>query len=233
VSNRRTLLLLVLTLLISAACSVGRSRTPSDEPAPPPGQQQTATAGDADEFERDLRGAISVAEQYWQGQFATFGQQFRPVRQVIAYRQDGEIGCGGQELTRNNAAYCPAGDFIAYDVNWAAAAFQQIGDAFLYFLLGHEYAHGIQVRLGLDARFTIEQELQADCLAGAYIGDSVRARRLELEEGDIDELRNGLIAVGDAPGQPWFAEGAHGSARQRAEAFFSGYQRSINPCGIR
>jgi predicted metalloprotease len=229
---RKSLLLLLVLTLAVGGCAIGR---PSDRPdrQPPPVPPRTATAtGDADEFERDIRGAVTVAEEYWRAQFAASGRQFRPIRQVIAYRQDGEVSCGSQELTRNNAAYCPAGDFIAYDVNWAAAAFQQIGDAFLYFLLGHEYAHGIQVRLGLEYRFTIQQELQADCLAGAYIGDSVRVERLQLEEGDIDELRQGLVAVGDAPGQPWFAEGSHGSPEQRTEAFFSGYQRSIRPCGL-
>jgi uncharacterized protein len=34
-----------------------------------------------------------------------------------------------------------------YDVGWAVVAFDRIGDAFLYLLLGHEYAHGIQLRL--------------------------------------------------------------------------------------
>ena len=106
-------------------------------------------------------------------------------------------------------------------MNWAVAAFRQIGDAFLFYLLGHEYAHGIQARLGIQHQFTIQQELQADCMAGAYIGDSVRGVQLNLEDGDLDELRAGLVAVGDDPGQPWFAEGSHGTAEQRTESFFA------------
>jgi hypothetical protein len=34
---------------------------------------------------------------------------------------------------------------------------------------------------------------------------------LQLPDGDIDELRRGLEAVGDDPGQPWFAKGFEGS----------------------
>jgi predicted metalloprotease len=143
------------------------------------------------------------------------------------------VSCASEALGLNNAAYCSAGDFIAYDVNWAFEQFQQIGDAFIFYLLGHEYAHGIQLRLGIQKQFTIQQELQADCMAGAYIGDSVRDKELQLEDGDIDELRQGLESVGDAPGQPWFAEGSHGSGRQRTQSFAKGFDDGLSPCDVR
>jgi predicted metalloprotease len=210
---------ILCAVALTASCAVGVLGRPSAQP-------------DTDDFRDDLTGAIKVAEQYWAGQFQSAGIRFEPIGKIIPYTRDGEVDCGGQPLTRNNAAYCSAGDFIAYDVNWAAQQYRDIGDAFLYFLLGHEYAHGIQVRFGLEYRFTIEQELQADCLAGAYMGDSVRSRALTLEDGDIQELQQGLISVSDDPGQPWFAEGSHGNASQRTTAFFSGYQQSVRPCGL-
>jgi len=230
--SKRTILVLVIALIIGAACGVGRPGGEPGDPGSGAGPGTSEQQPDADEFEGDVRGAVTVAERYWRQQFSYTGARFTPIRQVIAYERDGQVRCGRAPLTRNNAAYCPAGDFIAYDVNWAAAAFRQIGDAFLFFLLGHEYAHGIQVRLGIQYQFTIEQELQADCLAGAYIGDSIRDKQLQLEDGDLEELRAGLIAVGDDPGQPWFAPGAHGDAEARTKAFFAGYQGSIKECGL-
>lgn len=226
--SKRTIVVLLIGLIIATACAVGRPDGEPGRPGAGPENRQPA----ADEFEQDIQGAVTVAERYWRSQFSVAGERFRPLRQVIAYQRDGEVRCGREPLTRNNAAYCPAGDFIAYDVNWAAAAFEQIGDAFLFFLLGHEYAHGIQVRLGTEYRFTIEQELQADCMAGAYIGDSIRDKQLQLEDGDLDELRAGLIAVGDDPGQPWFAPGSHGDAEARTKAFFAGYEGSLDECGL-
>lgn len=227
----RWLRLAALTMaLFATACFVGstdESSPPAESATSAPGAQEDGTMT-VEEFEQDITGAVQVAEQYW-GQRV---QNFEPVRQVIAYQRDGEVSCGGQPLTRNNAAYCSAGDFIAYDVNWAVAAFRQIGDAFLFYLLGHEYAHGIQVRLGIQYRFTIEQELQADCMAGAYMGDSVRAKSLTLAEGDIEELQQGLLAVGDDPSQPWFAPGAHGTAEQRTDSFFNGYEQSLDACDL-
>jgi predicted metalloprotease len=210
-------LAIIVVLVVGAGCVNGGTSQPQADPA---------------EFERDISGAVQVAEEYWQGKFSAAGVPFQPIRKIIAYRDDGEVLCGSEPLTRNNAAYCPTDDFIAYDVNWAAQQFVNIGDAFLYFLLGHEYAHGVQVRFGVQYLLTISQELQADCLAGAYIGDSVRAGRLELQQGDLDELKTGLVAVADDPGQPWFAPGSHGNAMQRTTAFFSGYQSSIPPCGL-
>jgi predicted metalloprotease len=229
-----TRLAMLVLALFTAACFVGTGDSEDPDAPPgsspgsgPPGEQEDGTMS-IDEFQRDIQGAVEVAEAYWEQRV----ERFQPVRRIIAYQRDGEVECGGQPLTRNNAAYCAAGDFIAYDVNWAVAAFRQIGDAFIFYLLGHEYAHGIQVRLGIEYRFTIQQELQADCMAGAYMGDSVRANALRLDDGDIDELQQGLLAVGDDPGQPWFAPGAHGTAEQRADSFFSGYQKSLDACSL-
>jgi predicted metalloprotease len=151
---------------------------------------------------------------------------------VIAYTGADEVACGGSPIGANNAAYCSDGDFIAYDVNWSLGAFRQVGDAFIFYLLGHEYAHAVQARLGIRKRFTIQQELQADCMAGAMLGDSVRAEQLSLLDGDLQEFRTGLAAVGDDPGQPWFAEGSHGTAEQRTDAFTKGYDGSLAACDL-
>jgi predicted metalloprotease len=231
--------LVILAPLAAAAIALGcmsGPRAPSTEPRPTPtatgATNQPEGTDTPQEFAQDIEGARQVADAYWAKQFAAQQQSFRPIRRVIPYEQDGEITCGDQPLSRNNAGYCPAGDFIAYDVNWAFAAFQQIGDAFIYYLLGHEYSHGIQQRLGIQQRYSIEQELQADCMAGAYIGDSVRDRQLTLQDGDLEELARGLEAVGDDPGQPWFSEGAHGTARQRTRAFQNGLDESLKPCHV-
>jgi uncharacterized protein len=205
----------------------------------PPVTETTAPGGSdpdgtetPEEFAADIDDARKLAEEYWDAQFRESGIRFSPVSRVIPYERDGEVDCGGQALGRNNAAYCSAGDFIAYDVNWAFGAFRQVGDAFIFYLLGHEYAHAVQLRLGVQAQFTIQQELQADCMAGAYIGDLERQGRLSLQPDDTEELAAGLEAVGDDPGQPWFAEGSHGTARQRTQAFANGYQDSLEPCNL-
>ncbi|AGZ43558.1 neutral zinc metallopeptidase [Actinoplanes friuliensis] len=234
------LLAFVAAALVALGCvSVPEEDTGAPARPAPTTARTTGPAGEdpdgtdtPEEFAADIGDATRVAEEYWKKQFSDSGIDFRPVKRVIPYEEEGEVECGGQPLGLNNAAYCSAGDFIAYDVNWAFGAFRQIGDAFIFYLLGHEYAHAIQLRLRIQKEFTIEQELQADCMAGAYIGDTERKGHLKLDEGDLDELAAGLEAVGDDPGQPWFAEGAHGSAEQRTDAFDNGYRRSLDPCGV-
>ncbi|GAA1587998.1 neutral zinc metallopeptidase [Actinoplanes couchii] len=224
------------TFVLLAGCAPtapGRQDPPPDRAADP----TVAITGSVDpdgtdtpeEFEKDIRGSQLIAEQYWEQRL---GGSFQAIRQVIPYERDGEVDCAGQPLPRNNAVYCSAGDFIAYDVNWAFAAFQQIGDAFVYYLLGHEYAHGVQARLGIRKEFTIEQELQADCMAGAFIGDMARQQVLTMQDGDTQELADGLAAVGDDPGQPWFAPGSHGTPQQRFQSFADGYENSLAACNL-
>jgi len=217
-----------IAVLVALACSVGGA---DEEPGPSSTETRRAQQPTVEEFKQDIGAAVQTVEGYWGKRFNRGGRQFEPIRQVIAYTRDGEVSCGGQPIPRNNAVYCSAGDFIAYDVNFAVRAFTRIGDAFIYYLLGHEYAHGIQIRLGIAYNFTIQQELQADCMAGAYVGDSIRDKELTLEPGDIEEFQQGLLAVGDDPGTPWFAPGAHGTAQQRTAAFFNGYRGSLTPCG--
>ncbi|NES13105.1 MULTISPECIES: neutral zinc metallopeptidase [unclassified Micromonospora] len=237
---------LLVAVVVAAGCMGGGldQGDPRGEPRQP-GQEQTrqpaspgarTTRADGTtsvtEFKQDFNDAVGIAEQYWTARFRASGERFQPIRRVVPYSRAGEVSCGGQALPRNNAVYCSAGDFIAYDVNWSVSAFRQVGDAFLFYLLGHEYAHGVQVRLGIRYNFTIQQELQADCMAGAYIGDNVRDKVLTLDRGDLDEFREGLLAVGDDPDQPWFAEGSHGTAEQRSDSFFRGYERSLDACGL-
>ena len=215
---RRTVRALAATAAVAAVLTGCELAAPSD-----PGAGQ----GDLGE---DVSFAVQAAEGFWTEQFAAGGDRFTPVGKVFGYTPGEGGGCGGEVLVPRNALYCPAGRFIAYDEEWTQAGYDQLGDAFVYYLITHEYGHAVQDLVGAQSEFTISQELQADCFAGATLGNRIRAGDLVLEDGDIDELLSGLAAVADEPGTPWFAEGAHGSVRQRTQAFANGYDREIEAC---
>jgi uncharacterized protein len=244
-------LAVLVSCLLLAACSLV---TPAASPLPgdavPAAAQAgsdpaTGTAADAatqrarraaapskrpSEITQDIEGAVTSVETYWRNQFSLRDMTFEPVERVYAYTPGDGSTCGRQLNVPRNAAYCVPNDDIGFDVQWTAETYRALGDAFVYYLIGHEYAHAIQQRLGVNHKFTIQFELQADCWAGAYIGDQVRAGVLTLEKGDVPELAAGLRSVGDPAGTPWFDPRAHGSAAERMAAFNKGFVSSLPAC---
>jgi predicted metalloprotease len=196
------------------------------------GQARGADSGQGrdGEINEDVQSAVRSVEQYWTARFAAERRRFRPVQRVYGYSVGDGSTCGGQPNTPRNAAYCFADDTIALDRQWLADSYDTLGDAFAYYLIGHEYAHAVQRRRGIAFDVTIQYELQADCFAGAFIGDQMRTGALVLEDGDLEELNAGLRSVGDPEGTPWFDPRAHGSAAQRVAAFQRGFESSLEGC---
>lgn len=237
------LLLLLCAALAGCAGQTGTS-TSSTSSGPSAGTsagrasgldpRQTTAAGavlaSRPDIAADLKGAVSTVKQFWSDEFARSGRRFQPVRTVYAYVPGDGSTCGGTPNVPNNASYCRPDDDIGFDVRWTAKVYDGLGDAFVYYLVGHEYAHAIQQRLGTSFDHTIEYELQADCYAGAYLAGEIRSRALTLEDGDIAELKAGLRAVADPENTPWFDPQAHGTAEERITYFGRGFDGSLRSC---
>ena len=144
-----------------------------------------------------------------------------------AYLGEDGPSCGGEPSVPFNAFYCPAEDFLAWDENLMAAGYEQIGDAWVYLIIAHEWAHAIQARLQRD-QVSVQAELQADCLAGATIFGAAERGLVEIEPGDTEELAATLQAVADD--FPWTKESDHGDARERSASFSRGAQGGVQAC---
>ncbi|WP_432987285.1 hypothetical protein [Dactylosporangium sp. CA-233914] len=60
---------------------------------------------------------------------------------------DGQISCGPSRSRPRTRHIARSGDFLAYDRNRSEQAYNDMGDAVVFFyLLGHEHGHGIQQR---------------------------------------------------------------------------------------
>ena len=140
------------------------------------------------------------------------------------------------------AFYCPADDTIYVAQRFAAELYQGVarglpgeqagygraaGDFAVAYVLAHEYAHNLQQELGIFGNGVGESarpfELQADCLAGTW-ANSAYAQG-ELHPGDLDEITNAALAVGD------FDVGNaqhHGTPEERRDALLAGF-RSGSP----
>lgn len=189
--------------------------------------------------EQELTDALTVVDQYWTDNYEWyFGEEY--TAPLVYTGSEGVQGmytsgvdsyaCGGEEgLVPSNALHCaePVGeDWIAVSDDLLHEGTAQIGDAFVYAVVAHEWAHAIQQRQpGWTAPWT---ELQADCIAGATLAEATDQGLLSWDEGDEEELAVGLQAVADETG--WTDTTSHGSAEERIAFFQHGVDEGVEGC---
>jgi predicted metalloprotease len=177
--------------------------------------------------------SFELLNEYWSREFAERDVAYAPPKELVSYWNRGQDkGCGGQPAGRSNAQYCPPTNTISWDGNWVyGQLYRQVGDASVAFLLGHEYGHLVQQRIGTINEFalTIEGELNADCLAGAWLG-AVDREVLPLSDVDFDELDLTALILADGGGVPWTNPSAHGTASQRRRALMLGGIGGFEAC---
>jgi predicted metalloprotease len=199
--------------------------------ATPDSAEPTIDPAKVEELFEDADTAVSVVDQFWLDHWSEFftgsyldpgvyGGYFGPENPPC-----GEIYSDGS----NNAYYCPADDYIAWDWGLMTANFldEAIGDSFVYVVIAHEWAHAIQQRLDLSLH-SLSAELQADCLAGAAISGAEADGTLLIEPGDRGEIFQSLAAVADEV--EWGDSEDHGSADERIEAYQLGEAEGVLGC---
>lgn len=156
-----------------------------------------------------------VVQDVYNGIISLYGYQAVP----LAY-YNVEIGSMSPCGPINGSAYCLL-DHTIYittnDIQWA----YQYGDAALAYIVAHEYAHAMQTAFKFKPDITPISELQADCLAGLYLGviDNVY-----FDAADIEEIQNFAYRIGDD--NTW-AEDHHGTPAQRVSAVSIGINASL------
>ena len=218
---RTTVGLAVVTAVTAFVAACGSTST-SPQPTGPV-EQTDRRAMDVDE-----QAAVTAIDSFWRSHFADlFGRPYTSPRVAGGYVGADGPACGGEPSVPYNAFYCPEGDFLAWDENLMAAGYSQIGDAWVYLIIAHEWAHAIQKRLDR-GQVSVAGELQADCLAGASLAGAARDGLIKIEPGDADEIARTLAAVSDD--YPWTDESDHGNAQQRTAAFNSGAAGGVAAC---
>ena len=170
-------------------------------------------------------------DTFWEAQFEAEAIIYDPPIKFQAYDSEIETECGLAEL--NNAFYCGADHSIYYDINFLQEQLNGNGDFAPVLIIAHEWGHLVQSLLGIlgdEELLTIQTELQADCLAGAWAADA-DARGL-LEQGDFDEGIIALFNVGDSRGTPFFDPRAHGTSGQRIDSFKGGFEAGLEACTL-
>lgn len=182
---------------------------------------------DTDTRAVDEGSAVSITGRFWDGWFADQGLRYIPPTVVGGYIGTRGPRCAGEPSVPGNAYYCTDGNFLAWDEDLMQAGYTDIGDAWVYLVIAHEWGHAIQAQLP-DRFVSPAAELQADCLAGAALQGAADQGLVQIEPGDDEEIAQTLAAVADD--YPWTDESSHGDARQRTAAFQDGVSGGVEGC---
>ena len=210
----------------------GRTGTPTD---------------DAGKFAGSILGDT---EDFWGAYFANAGSQY-PKTTMVLYEDQTPSACGTGQAAMG-PFYCPSDHKVYLDLSFFSELerrFGAPGEFAQAYVIAHEVGHHVQTTLGvLNDRsglsrtqanaISVQQELQADCLAGMW-GRSA-ATRNKLEPGDVDDGLRAAAAIGDdrlqrqSSGRVVPESFTHGSSEQRVAAVKQGLNSTdMSGCGIR
>ncbi len=189
-----------------------------------------------------FQSAIADVQAFWAKKLpAVYGIDYEAIPQdrLVAYSEaNPPPACGGSGTTpykdvANNAFYCSAGDFLAWDAQGLIPTIQkQFGDFAVALVAAHELGHAIQERTGTSAGSTIPLELQADCFAGAWAQHATTTTddTFNVKKEDLAQALSGYLYFRDPTGTDPTSEGAHGSAFDRISAFNDGFSGGVQRC---
>ena len=195
-------------------------------------------------------GVAIDAQDYWARALpASFQTQYQPT-QTVFFENGVNTGCG-QASSQTGPFYCPLDNLVYIDLGFMQQLEEQLvgttSDLAEQYIVAHEYGHHVQNLLGTNAQvhqaqqrdpsranqYSVALELQADCYAGAWVGDAASRGLLD----SPDEIREAVAAaegVGDdriqqsTQGRVDPESWTHGSAEQRQSWFLRGYN-TIDP----
>jgi hypothetical protein len=190
------------------------------------GDLVTNVANDLDAFYRDV---LSYTDFDYESPGFVYVEEGQSVQTACGRAEEGFWGF-----------FCPPDVTIYVDASLIA----QLDDEFEFaaaFVIAHEWAHHVQTLVTFDRvtsdpndwneLWSIELELMADCMAGAWALD-VDTRGL-LETDDIDEAVEFTVQyLGDPAYIDEYDQQAHGSADQRVQSFLNGYENGFSDCNI-
>ncbi len=193
-------------------------------------------------------GYVNSIQAYWSEVFSAEGLKYAPA-QTVLFSGATEAACG-YASSAVGPFYCQLDQSVYLDL----AFFDELqtrygargGTFAVAYVLAHEYGHHVQDLLGIlqtmqssggkgPQSMTVLTELQADCLAGAWVSNAVDTGYLaQVSSQEIAQAMDTVAAVGDdhiqraRQGHVSPESWTHGSSEQRLAAFQDGL-RSGDP----
>jgi predicted metalloprotease len=109
----------------------------------------------------------SDLETYRRGRFQAMSLPYRPISAMRFFNRSAFSGCGRAD--DSGPFYCGRDVTVYLDEAFMNERVARIGDFAGAVIIAYEIGHHIQYLLGLLDQPSITKELQADCLAGAWL----------------------------------------------------------------
>jgi predicted metalloprotease len=178
--------------------------------------------------------AVDDLEAFWAAEFpARFGTRFEPVGGFVAATPSGPAApCAASvDAVAGNAYFCSTRNVIVWDAaDLLPRLLRDHGDLAVAVVLAHEYGHVVQHRAGLDAAGR-DAELQADCLAGAWVGRvrSGGSANFGHDPVALDRAVDGFVEFRDRRSEAP-DDTSHGPIAERQAAFRRGLDAGTAAC---
>lgn len=202
-----------------------------------------------------MEGAAESLDGYWTSEAGTLGISYTSPGFVL-FTGATDTGCG-QASAATGPFYCPPDRAIYLDTAFYDDLQSKYGSSggplAQMYVVAHEWGHHIQQLQGAFASTdrsgtgassgSVRVELQADCYAGAWVGDAANTKDANGEtffepitRSEINDALSAASAVGDdsiqqkSSGRVDPDSFTHGSSEQRQNWFMRGYQRGATSC---
>jgi uncharacterized protein len=199
--------------------------------------QRPAAGAQDDELKHFVGFVLDDVNHTWRDQLPGYEDA-----RLVLFRNAIRSACG-TATTAVGPFYCQLDHKVYIDLGFydeLRRRFGAPGDFAQAYVIAHEVGHHVQNlrhMLGRGEVSSVEVELQADCLAGAW-AKSADARGL-VEVGDVDEALNAASQIGDdtiqrkTTGRVQPESFTHGTSAQRSGSFRRGFQGGAAACGMR
>ncbi|PZF25418.1 neutral zinc metallopeptidase [Curtobacterium sp. MCLR17_045] len=202
-----------------------------------------------------MEGAAESLDTYWTSEARSLGISYTSP-EFFLFEDSTDTSCG-QASAATGPFYCPPDRAIFLDTAFYDDLQSQYGSSggplAQMYVVAHEWGHHIQQLQGSFANTdrsgtgassgSVRVELQADCYAGAWVGDAATTKDANGEtffepitRSQITDALSAASAVGDdsiqerATGRVDPDSFTHGSSEQRQRWFLRGYQQGATSC---
>ncbi|OIH97470.1 MULTISPECIES: neutral zinc metallopeptidase [unclassified Curtobacterium] len=202
-----------------------------------------------------MEGAAESLDAFWTAEARDLGITYSTPGFVL-FTDSTSTSCG-QASAATGPFYCPPDRSIYLDTAFYDDLQSQYGSSggplAQMYVVAHEWGHHIQQLQGSFANTdrsgtgassgSVRVELQADCYAGAWVGDAANTEDAAgntffepITRAQIDDALSAASAVGDdsiqerSSGRVDPDSFTHGSSAQRQKWFVQGYQRGATAC---